>query len=516
MEIKEHPLEYQGEKVAKKHHQEKLKILHVASELTPIVKAGGLGDVIGSLPKALVKNFDVDIRIMIPLYKVIDQKKWQLELIMDGLKIKLPNNEYNRINVFKTFIPETKIRVYFINLPKYFSGESIYSHPKNGQDVHIPFTYFSRAVMEVIKAMDWRPDVINVHSWLTAMISKWLKTTYIKDKFFKNIATVLTIHVDSPGEMNFDQAKNLGLKRGDLKGPFKINNRNNISILGEGILNSDMINTVSPTYAYELLTKKSSPMLYKILRTRKKRLTGILNGIDYSNFDPRTNDDTPVKYWIDDLDKKVENKLFLQKKFGLTQSAELPLVCVVSRIAPQKGLDLIEDVLKDLVNMGGQFIILGEGWDKLEKVFIKAEKDNPKAVVAKMHFDGNLAQTIYAGSDMLLMPSRFEPCGLSQIIAMRFGTIPIVRKTGGLADTVRNGQTGFVFKKYEKNDFLEAINRAIEMYYNHKDRWREMQIRAMKKDFSWSSSARKYMWLYKKAIRNHKEDLKNEELKNKN
>jgi starch synthase len=177
---------------------------------------------------------------------------------------------------------------------------------------------------------------------------------------------------------------------------------------------------------------------------------------------------------------------------------------VVSRLTAQKGLDLVEDVLKELVDMGAQFVILGSGSEKIEKIFIKAEKDNPKSIEAEMEFDANLAQTIYAGSDMLLMPSRFEPCGLSQIIAMRFGTIPIVRKTGGLADTVRDGYTGFVFKDYDKGAFLWAIRRAVDVYYNQKDYWRKMQIRAMKKDFSWKASAKKYIWLYKKAIQNHK------------
>jgi starch synthase len=230
--------------------------------------------------------------------------------------------------------------------------------------------------------------------------------------------------------------------------------------------------------------------------------------MDYSNFDPRTNGDTPVKYWIDSLDKKVENKLFLQKKFGLTQSPDLPLICVVSRLTEQKGLDLVEDVMKDLVDMGAQFVILGSGVEKIEKIFIKAEKQYPKSIEAEMEFDANLAQTIYAGADMLLMPSRFEPCGLSQIIAMRFGTIPIVRSTGGLADTVKDGHTGFVFRHYDKNAFLWSIRRAVDIFYNQKDYWRKMQINGMKKDFSWKASAKKYIWLYKKAIRAHRQFLK--------
>ena len=491
-------------------YKEKLKILHIASELTPIAKAGGLGDVVGSLPKELAREFHVEIRIIMPFYKVIDLKKYQIGLIIDGLKVRGPENKFYKISVWKTLVPDTIIPVYLIECPKLFIGDenNVYFQPLKGHNRSYHFIFLSYIALQLIRVIDWLPDVIHCHDGMMGMVPKWLKDYYKRQKFYENIATVFTIHnLQYQPKFLLSEVKQLGLKRRDFKKVRKFLKVDYINVMAEAIENASVVNTVSPTYAEETITRKYGSGLHQLLKKHKAKYTGILNGIDYSNFDPRYNDDTPVKYWIDTLDKKVENKLILQKKFGLTQSADLPLICVVSRLSAQKGLDLVEDVMKDLVDMGAQFIILGSGSEKIEKIFIKAEKQYPKSVEAEMEFDANLAQTIYAGSDMLLMPSRFEPCGLSQIIAMRFGTIPIVRKTGGLADTVRDGFTGFVFKDYDKQAFLWALRRAVDIYYNQKDHWKKMQINAMKKDFSWKASAKKYIWLYKKAISNHKKYL---------
>jgi starch synthase len=283
--------------------------------------------------------------------------------------------------------------------------------------------------------------------------------------------------------------------------------------MAEAINNADMVNTVSPTYAREILTKRLGKDLYPVLHKNRDHFTGIINGLDYKEFDPRTNKDVKVNYGISSLNLKKDNKLYLQKRFGFTQSVDIPLFCVITRLVGQKGLDLIRDVIPDLVALGGQIIILGSGWKNFEADFKNAQIKYPQSVAAEMYFDGNLAQTIYAGADIFLMPSGFEPCGLSQIIAMRFGTVPIVRKTGGLADTVKDGHTGFVFKTYSKNVFLRAIKAAIEVYRNNKKKWHQLQINGMKKDFSWKKSARKYMWLYRKAIRNHKKAIELEDKK---
>lgn len=496
-------------------YRDRKKVLFISSEATPIAKAGGLGDVAGALPKVLARDYHMEIRIAMPKYKCIDVVKYPAEHIIHDLKVRMQNYKFRKVNVYKTYLPDTIVPVYLFDMPDLFTGDSIYGHPVQGREPNMPFIYFTKVAMELMRVMDWRPDIIHIQDWMMGMAPKWLKTIYKEDNFFKKTASILTIHnIAHQGKLDYSQSKLLGLKRRDFKVPSKYNRKKEINIMGEAILNSDMINTVSPTYAKEILTKKYGEGMQKILKSRKNNFTGILNGMDYSNFDPRTNEDTPVKYWINTLDKKVENKLFLQKKLGLTQSPDLPLICVVSRITAQKGLDLVDEVLDDLVDMGAQFVILGNGQEKIEKLFIKAEKEHPKEIAAEMKFDAYFAQTIYAGADMFLMPSRFEPCGLSQIIAMRFGTIPIVRKTGGLADTVRDGYTGFVFRDYDKNAFLWAIRRAVDYYYNQKDNWRKMQIRAMQKDFSWKASAKKYIWAYKKAIKNKKEELKKEEEQN--
>lgn len=494
-------------------YKDRMRVLFVTSELTPLAKAGGLGDVSGSLPKVLARDYHLEIRIALPKYKCINNEKYPSEQIIQDLKVRLPNSKLKKINVFKTFLPDTIVPVYLLNMPDFFVGDGVYNHGIQGRDPKIPFVYFSRVALELVKAMDWQPDIIHIQDWMMGMIPKWLKTTYKDHPFYKPIVSVLTIHnLNHQAKIKLSEIKYMGLRRRNFKKLRSFLRKDEINILAEAIDNADIINTVSPTYAQEVLTKKYGAGLHRLLKENKKRFTGILNGIDYSNFDPRTNDDTPVKYWMDNLDKKVENKLILQKKFGLTQSPDLPLICVVSRLSRQKGLDLIEDVLKELMDMGAQFIILGSGSEKIEKIFIKAEKEYPESVEAVMEFDANLAQTIYAGSDMLLMPSRFEPCGLSQIIAMRFGTIPIVRQTGGLADTVRDGYTGFVFKDYDKNAFLWVLRRAVDVYYNQKEHWRWMQTNAMKKDFSWKASAKKYIWLYKKAIANHKKYLEEQRI----
>lgn len=498
-----------------KKYKDRLKILFVTSELTPIAKAGGLGDVTGYLPKELAREFYVEIKIILPKYKNIDNNLYPSELIAKDLEIKISKGRWEKISVWKTFLPDTIIPVYLIESKKYFPGEGVYDHVIPDMPKQTPYYFLSKVGLELIKIWDWHPDVIHCHDGMIGMLPKWLKTTYIEYPFYKNIASVFTIHnLQYQPVIKLSMVHWLGLKRTDFKAVQKILKNDKINIMAEALESADVLNTVSPAYAKEVLTKKYGAKLNQLLKKNKYKFTGILNGMDYSNFDPRTNPDTPVKYWINDLDKKVENKLYLQKKFGLTQSPDLPLICVVSRLTEQKGLDLVEDVMKDLVDMGAQFVILGSGQEKIEKIFIKAEKQYPKSVEAEMEFDANLAQTIYAGADMLLMPSRFEPCGLSQIIAMRFGTIPIVRKTGGLADTVRDGRTGFVFNHYDKHAFLWAIRRAVDIYYNKKDYWRKMQINAMKKDFSWKASAKKYIWLYKKAIKNKQDYLK--KLKEKN
>jgi starch synthase len=485
--------------VAKKN----LKIAILAVETAPFAKNGGLGDVIGSLPKAL-GEIGVETKVFLPKYKFIKPEDWQLERLIHDMRISLPRGTSARVSVWRGFLPDTLSPIYFLEMPRYFIGESFYDHGLAGRNATIPFLAFTKAVFETMKALDWKPDVVHAHDWHVAIANKWLHTIYKDDPFFYSTASVLTIHnMAFQGKIGWHMTKFLGLKRNDFFVERQYCSFKGINLLATGIEASDMVNTVSPTYASEIRSPKLGAGLHRLMRTKKKRLTGILNGIDYSVFDPMHDESLVKRYNIKTLNKKVENKLELQKRFGLPVDAKVPLIAIISRLTEQKGIDLVDDAIPELVDMGAQFIILGSGPDKIEKIFIKAEKKYPEQVSASLEFDAELAQFVYAGADMLLMPSRFEPMGLSQVIAMRFGTIPIVRKTGGLADTVKDGKTGFVFKHYDANALIWAIRRAVDLWYNHKEVWRSMQKRAMKKDFSWKYSAKKYVALYRKAIRYH-------------
>ena len=482
-----------------------LKILMIATECTPIAKAGGLGDVIGALPKALTQ-LGHEIRIVIPKYLCIELEKYNFQKVINDTKIALPNGKSEKVNIYRSFLPETLIPIYLVENNKYFEGTDKGPYNLQGKKGKLAYIFLSRVSLELLKIWDWQANIVHSHDTMTAIVPKWLHTTYKDNPFYNPIASILTIHnIITQTKLKWYYLKYLGLGRNDFAVERHYAKFSKINTLATGIESADIINTVSPTYAREITTKRYGGGLYKLLQTKRGRLFGILNGIDYGLFDPRIDENVIENYDEKNFEEgKTKNKLALQKKFNLPQTADLPLICIVSRLTGQKGLELFDDVLKQLIDMGAQFIILGSGKEKIEKMFIKAEKDYPKQIATNIEFDADLAQFIYAGSDMLLMPSKFEPCGLSQIIAMRFGTIPIVRKTGGLADTVRDHYTGFVFKHYDANAMLWVIRQAVDKFYNDKDGWKKMILRCMKKDFSWKASAKKYVRLYRKAISYHK------------
>jgi starch synthase len=481
-----------------------LRVAILSCEAAPFIKEGGLGDVTGSLPNALAE-LGQDVKIFLPKYKLVDPEHWQLERIIEDMVVTLPRGTKTRVTVWRGFFPHTTTPIYFLDMPRYFVGDGVYFHQKSGREGIIPFLAFVKAAFETMKALDWQPNVIHAHDYQMAIASKWLHTIYKDDPFFSKTASVLTIHnLPFQGIVGWHMTKFLGLVRNDFFVERQYSDFKGINILAAGIESSDMVNTVSPTYAREITTKEYGAGLHRLMKTKKKRLSGILNGIDYTVFDPMHDQTLITHYNHKTLNKKVENKMELQRRFGLPISPEIPVIAIVSRLTGQKGIDLVDDIIPDIMDMGAQFIILGSGAEKIEKIFVKAEKEYPQQVAASLKFDAVLAQFVYAGADMILVPSRYEPMGLSQVIAMRFGTIPIVRKTGGLADTVIDGKTGFVFKHYDTNALLWVIRRALDVWYNHKEVWRAMQIRGMKKDFSWKYSAKKYISLYKKAIRYHK------------
>jgi len=495
--------------------QKNLKVLLLTAELSPIAKVGGLADVAGALPKELVK-LEVDIKICLPFYGFIDTAKFKPKKILENIKVPI-NNTVEKISVWKLNLPKTKIPVFLIK-HKYFNYKKIYcgkrimresKYTRGTSDVE-RFTFFSRASLEVARAMSFKPDIIHAQDWHTALVGDYLKTIKKQDNFFAQTKTLYTIHnlanqgITDPKIIDFSGVDpNLKNVSDDAKD-------GDINFMVQGILASDLINTVSRRYAKEILHYYQGAGLDNILKKRKKDLYGILNGIDTDFFNPEKDKFIYRKYSIKTLEKKNENKIFLQKKLGLWPNKETALVGLVSRLVWQKGIELISD---DFSHLNCQFVFLGTGQKEYEKHLEKLAKKYPHQFSAQIMFDVKLAQQIYASSDIFLMPSRFEPCGLGQMIAMRYGTIPVVRETGGLADTVTNFKpnnklsifnvkakkaNGFSFKNFNSNALYKTLDNALDVYYNAPKQWHKLQVNGMRHDFSWNKSAREYLKLYNK------------------
>lgn len=490
--------------------KQKINILITAAELTPIAKVGGLGDVIGSLPKALVK-IGVNAKIAIPFYGFIDSKKYNTKLIAKNIQTTL-NNQKGKFSLYKTSLQDSPITVYLIKQP-FFNNKEVYlskrkyskkqqsgTYTRSLKDIY-RFGFFSKMVIEICKIIQPTIDIIHCNDWHTALVPVLLKTIYKSDQKLSRIKTLYTIHnLANQGIAELSILKYLGLSTEDLKSIKEDAKNYDINFMAQGILNADIINTVSPNYAREILTKEFGQGLERLLIKRRRDLFGILNGIDVEVFNPKTDTNLYKNYDLKSLDKKVENKIFLQKTLGLSVDPKLIVFGVVSRLVYQKGLGLILDTANDIFKRNVELVVLGTGQKEIESGFIQLQKKYPNKISTNIRFDTKLAQQIYAGADAFLMPSRFEPCGLGQMIAMRYGTIPIVRSTGGLKNTVQERKTGFLFKGFNKKDFLKALGRALKIYYNKPKKWKELQLNGMKQDFSWERSAKEYLNLYIKLI----------------
>lgn len=454
----------------------KLKILIAAAEVAPIAKVGGLGDVIGALPKALTK-LKLDARVIAPFYGAINKNKYQIKLTKKNLKIGVA-----LINLWQTYLPDSAVIVYLIE-HNFFNGQEIYSPALAGGPTDVKkYIFFSQTILESAKTINFKPNVIHLNDWHTAAVTTFLKTDYKTDPFFKQTKTLYTIH-------------NLA-----NQGQTKIKN-----YMAEGILKADLINTVSPTYAKEILTKEYGAGLENVLLKRKKRLFGILNGIDTNFFNPQTDKLIKFNYSAKTLEKKAANKAALQSQLGLPLDKNTALVGLVARFVWQKGPDLITEKFSKL---NCQFVFLGTGEKRYEEALLNLAKKYPDKFKVLIKFDEKLAHEIYAALDIFLVPSRFEPCGLTQMIAMRYGAAPLVRATGGLADTVtplKRGiggikPTGFIFKKYSSQELYNTLNKALAVYYKNKPLWLKLQINGLKQDFSWNKPAHEYLKLYQKLI----------------
>ena len=479
-----------------------LKILFLAAEAVPFAKVGGLADVAGSLPQA-IKALGHDVRLMIPRYGAIRSDQFPMEKTGDPFSIPVGPEEECIHLIRSATGGETQVPVYLIWNELYFSSrDRVYGFEDDAQR----FAVFGRAALAALQVLDWKPDVIHANDWHTGIVPTWLNTDGQKDPFYRDIATLFTIHnlayQGITGRLILTFAQMEYVKHLAIEQPGTVN------WMAQGIAHADLVNTVSERYAQEILTPEMGMGLAPLLRERKERLFGVVNGIDYEQWNPATDSDISHRFDVESLDRRFANKTALQQQARLPVRSEVPLVGMVTRLDQVKGMDLMEPVLEWLLGQGSQFVLLGTGAPQYHEMFERVQARFPNRMHAFLKFDEVLARRIYAGADMFLMPSGVEPCGLGQMIAMHYGCVPIVRATGGLADTVadytakRGRGTGFTFTDYTSEACRDALGRALKIY-GKKQAWRRMQQRGMTIDFSWSASAEEYVKLYRRAIKAH-------------
>ncbi len=477
-----------------------MKVLFASFEVSPFIKVGGLADVVGSLPKYLEK-LGCQIAVFAPFIGSIDVKKYNVTDIPNSkIKLKFGISEYY-FTLKMAKLPGTNINVFFIENKKYFSCfDKAYPPHIDDRYEQERFVVFSKAILEYAKLLNFKPDIIHCNDWHTSMIPVYLTSSYKNDEFYKNSKTVFSIHnLAYQGKFFDDILEFAEIDKSQVYTPSGLEHFNYLIWLKGAINYSDKIIAVSPRYAKEILTSEYGEGLDWTLNENKDKLVGILNGVDYSEFNPETDKLIEAPYSSNNVDNKVKCKMALMKEFNLVYKEDRPLIGIVSRLVEQKGFDLFFSIEKEIKNLYADFIILGTGQKKYEQ-FFRHLADTTQNVKVMLEYKAEYGNKIYAGSDMFLMPSRFEPCGLSQLIALKYGTIPIVRATGGLDDTIigypLDNSNGFKFWRYEPYDMLEAIQCAINVY-NQKDTWDAMMHSAMTYDYSWDKSAQEYLNIYK-------------------
>jgi starch synthase len=469
-----------------------MKVLYISPEAVPFAKTGGLADVAGSLPKAL-KEIGHDVRLYMPRYKMVDKKKYKPKKVSASM--------------LEGVMPETDVPVYFFEDEAYFgSRDELYQvNGKDYEDNLERFAAFCKAVLAFLKEINWRPDIIHCNDWQSALVLAYLKVLYKEDPFFARVATVYSVHnIGYLGLFPKEKLMLTGLGW-DQYVPDKLEFWGKIALAKAGFVYADVINTVSETYAKEIQTEPFGCGLDGLLRHRTADVYGIVNGLDYDLWNPATDKAIAKRYSTATISLKVENKYALQKLNNLPQKKEMPLIGMINRLTDQKGLDILAEIIDQMLALPCQFVVLGTGDPKYHVLLKAAKERHPENLGVNLGFDATLAELIYAGSDMFLLPSRYEPCGLGQLISFKYGTLPIVRKTGGLADTVHdfNGKTGegegFVFSDYNSAALFSAIKRGCDTFHK-KMLWSALQEKIMQLDYSWDASAKKYVSLYMKAL----------------
>lgn len=473
------------------------KIAYIASECVPFIKTGGLADVVGTLPKKFNRN-EYDVRIIIPNYMCLPAKykskmKYLTHFHMDiGWK-----QQY----VGVMYMEYEGVKVYFIDNEYYFNGFNIYGDPK--WDIE-KFCYFSKAALSILPAIGFRPDIVHCHDWQAGLVPVYLKTLFAGNPFYQGIKSIMTIHnLQFQGKWDIDTVKGYSGLPDYLFTPDKLEINKDASMLKGGLVYADKITTVSNTYAHEIQTPYYGEGLDGLLSARWQSLWGIVNGIDYDVYNPNTDKNIASNYTVRTVNKKkVNNKLELQRELGLPEDPNAYMIGIVSRLTDQKGLDLIDRILNDVMTDGTQLVVLGTGDRRYEDMFRYYQSIHPAKLSANIYFSDELSHRIYAGCDSILVPSRFEPCGLTQLMALRYGAMPIVRETGGLKDTVEpyneyeGTGTGFSFANYDSNELLNAINYSKRIFFDNPKAWEDMRVRAMKQNYSWDNSAKIYCELY--------------------
>ncbi len=478
-----------------------MKILFAASEGVPFIKTGGLADVVGALPKEL-KRLNADVRVILPYYKSIPAEFRDRTEQAVCFEVNLG---WRRQGVSIRKLDYEGITFYFVENDQYFGRNYIYG---SGTDEGERFAFFCRAVLEALPKIDFVPDVLHCHDWQTGMIPALLKIQYSRLSVYQNIRTVFTIHnLKFQGIFPIDFIEEMLSLGNQAYTSETLEFYGMCSFMKGGIVYSDEINTVSPTYAQEIQTAYYGERMDGLLRSRLNHLCGILNGIDTGEYNPETDACLAAKYTADTFGEKRKNKVALQQVAGLNPDPDAPIIGMVSRLSSQKGLDLVECVLDPIMKTGAQLVVLGMGESKYVDLLNWAQWKYSGQAAACFQMNNKLAHQIYGGCDLFLMPSMFEPCGLSQMIALRYGTLPITRETGGLRDTVlaynrfTGAGNGFTFLNYNAHDMLHVIEAATKMYREDRATFDSLAIRAMRQSYGWDRSAKEYLKLYEKACK---------------
>lgn len=485
---------------------DKLNILVAASEVVPFAKSGGLADVAGALPKAL-RELGHDVRVVMPRYYIVDKEKYGLKPLEGSLGVPMGSMGEAWASVFEGVLPGTDVPVYFIEHEGFFGRKGLYDENGEGYgDNDNRFIFFSKAVMQLAKKLRFRPDVIHANDWHTAAIPILLNTTYAFDPDFEYTGTLLSIHnLQHQGKFYKGAMDVLGVGW-EHYNANELEEYQGVNLLKGGIVHADAINAVSKKYAQEIRTPDFGWGLDGLINANAYKLYGILNGVDYDEWSPAVDTLIPKTYDMDDLSGKAVCKKTLQKQFNLPQRADLPVIGLVGRLAEQKGIGLLAAAIWNLMEMDIQIVLLGAGEKWAEHFFGDVASKYPEKFACYIGYQNDLAHQIEAGSDLFLMPSLFEPCGLNQIYSLRYGTLPIVRATGGLDDTIENyhseskSGTGFKFYDATPEALSGTVKWVVDVWYNDKDGFDQLRRNAMAKRFDWSEAAKAYDDLYRHII----------------